>query len=330
MYGARDGGVQMHCRPRAGLGCSPPARHASLPHPTFMHTRVLPLLVAGLALLGPAGAARAAETGIPPLTATPTSQHVPGRFVWGDLFSTDPEASARFYSGVFGWTATPVGTEAARYTVLGDADGPIAGIVRGPAHPGNKDAARWIGYISVADVDKSAAAVTARGGRILAGPRDVPQRGQHAIAIDAAGGVFGLIHATGGDPEDFFPELNHWAWIGLFTREPQASAEFYRDALGYRVVEDTRTERADDYILATDDTARAGVAPLPEGSQYRALWVGFVRVADISASLDAVRTNGGRVLVEPKITSNDLAVAVAEDPFGAVFGLITLNTASAE
>lgn len=292
-----------------------------------MKTQTALILAACLAL---PGLARAAEPGLPPLTATPTNQHTPGRFVWGDLFSTDPDASARFYSSVFGWVPRTIGTDAKSYTILYAGADPIAGIARGPANPRKADAARWIGYISVPDVDQAAAAIAARGGRIVGGPRDVPDRGIHAIAVDPAGGAFGLLRSSSGDPEDYFPETGSWAWIGLFSRDTKASAEFYRDALGYTVVEDTRTAQADDYILATNDTARGGINHLPEGSQYQALWVAFVRVADIATPLAAVRANGGRVLIEPKVTSNDLAIAVAEDPFGAVFGLVTLNTTLAE
>ena len=65
----------------------------------------LSAVAAVIALLGIASPASAQSTTLPPLNAPPTSLRIPGKLIWADLFTTDPEAATKFYCGVFGWTA---------------------------------------------------------------------------------------------------------------------------------------------------------------------------------------------------------------------------------
>ena len=40
----------------------------------------------------------------PPITEPPTSQYVPGKWVWAELFTEDVSAAVRFYGEAFGWS----------------------------------------------------------------------------------------------------------------------------------------------------------------------------------------------------------------------------------
>src|ERR1019366_5363797 len=67
------------------------------------------LLSAGLPI-----SAHAAK--FPSLNAPATTEHRPGKLVWADLFTTDPDGATKFYCGLLGWTATPLEQKGKSYT----------------------------------------------------------------------------------------------------------------------------------------------------------------------------------------------------------------------
>lgn len=221
------------------------------------------LMVAALELHG------ASETDVPPIVSPATSARHPGKFIWADLVTTDPDAAINFYSRTFGWTARMIGTAPNSYTLLLNSGRPIAGVIYRKADPERKDAAgaRWVGYISVADMDKAVAAVTAAGGRVLIAPRKVGSRGLQAIVADSENSPFGLIVSASGDPGDNAVADNSWFWVQLFSRKTGEVAGFYHDALGYIAAEDTRKPGAGEFLLWSEGRACAAVTPLPEGKR---------------------------------------------------------------
>jgi hypothetical protein len=70
---------------------------------SFIYRRATVLAVAALWSIGLPASARAAAP-FQPLNSPATREHRPGKFVWADLFTTDPVAAAKFYTGLFGWT----------------------------------------------------------------------------------------------------------------------------------------------------------------------------------------------------------------------------------
>jgi hypothetical protein len=68
-----------------------------------IYRRATVLAVAALWSIGLPASARAAAP-FQPLNSPATREHRPGKFVWADLFTTDPVAAAKFYTGLFGWT----------------------------------------------------------------------------------------------------------------------------------------------------------------------------------------------------------------------------------
>ena len=62
-----------------------------------------------------------------PLHSPATGEQHPGKFVWADLFTTDPVAATKFYTGLFGWTANVIDQEGRAYTVFSNGSRPVAG-----------------------------------------------------------------------------------------------------------------------------------------------------------------------------------------------------------
>lgn len=273
----------------------------------------------------------AAGADLPPLNSPPATYCYPGKFIWGDLFTADPAAAQKFYTGLFGWTAATIertthsGTRP--YIVLSVGDRPIAGIALRPPKMKDEALGRWVGYVSVPDVAQALAAATAGGGHVLSHTKDLPQRGTQAIFTDADGAMLGLMHSSTGDPGEYLPEPGDWTWAELFARDPAAAGRYYHTVIGYDVIPDTRTDRPNNFILVSDGYSRASLAVVPDRPKARPVWLLFVRVASVKDTVAQAVKLGGRVLVPPSNAPMEYWRAVIADPTGGVIGVVQLEDA---
>jgi predicted enzyme related to lactoylglutathione lyase len=166
--------------------------------------------------------------------------------------------------------------------------------------------------------------VTKAGGRVLAAPRKLPERGEQAVFADPEGAVFGVVKSSSGDPEDFLAEPGEWIWIQLLSRDARRAAEFYRLVGGYEIVENTRSNRLSDYVLASKGYARATVRTLAREKQpeVQPTWLPFVRVKNVGESVALAKQLGGKALIEPKPEVLEGRAAVIADPTGAAIGIL--------
>lgn len=292
-------------------------------------TRLATLACAAvLAML--ASAAGAAERYWPPIVDPPTNQHTPGRWVWADLVTSDVAAAAEFYGQVFGWTYETYGSDDDRDTyTLVLADGlPIGGMVFDQrAQTGDLPSARWIGLVSVPDVDAAAAAVAQHGGKVVVAPKTFGERGETAVFQDPEGVPFAAVRSRHGDPSDYAGDVNEWLWLDLWARDVERAAKFYSAVVGYEVVPLDPADGRGAARFVAGGFARAGVRRLEDDGKVSA-WLPYVRVADVAATADRARAAGGRVLWNP-VTVGPAVVAIIADPTGAPVGIAQLTDAEA-
>ena len=118
----------------------------------------------------------------------------PGALCWNELASPDPDGSASFYRGLFGWTVEPFEGGAMRYITIKNGDASNGGIRETqPQEPPN-----WLAYFAVDDVDSAIAKIGELGGGTIAGPFDLPM-GRIGIVRDPQGAVFALYSGELGD-----------------------------------------------------------------------------------------------------------------------------------
>ncbi len=273
------------------------------------------------------GVAQETRPMVLPLLSTAGNPRLPGKFVWADLVTDDVSAAQKFYSGLFGWSFSDYGG----YVIGKTDDRPICGIFQRPRPTDQPQARpRWFGYISVANVDKARNAVLKAGGRELAAPKKLPDRGEQAVFADAEGAIFGVVKSSSGDPEDFLADPGDWIWIQLLSRDAEKASEFYRAVGGYEIIENNATNRQSDYVLTSEGYARATVRTIRSAdTRVRPAWLPFVRVSNVSDSVVKARELGGKILVEPKPELLDgrvtVSVAVIADPTGAAIGILEWN-----
>ena len=289
--------------------------------PSLNRLRLAILLAAGL-MASPAGTAaqptRVPE--MPPLNGGVQGRRLPGKFVWADLVTDDLAAAQRFYGSLFGWKFYSIHPG---YVVAELEERVLAGILQRPKPKDRPAQPRWIGFMSVASVERAGKAVVKAGGRVLAPKESLPRRGEQAIFADPEGAVFGVLRSSSGDPDDVLAAPGEWIWIQMLSRDGGAATSFYRAVAGYKVVENDTPGRASDFVLTSEGYARATIRTLRTTDQaVQATWLPFVRVTRVAEAVARVRELGGTIRFEPSPDVLQGRVAIVADPTGASIGIM--------
>ncbi|WP_374665375.1 VOC family protein [Ramlibacter sp.] len=115
-----------------------------------------------------------------------------GAFSWTELVTPDPQAALAFYGQMFGWTSEAMNMGQGDYHVIKAGGTSVGGIMSAP--PDAQGApAMWCAYVTVPDTDAAVDKCVALGGRVCAGPMDIPSVGRFAVLQDPQGAVFNVI-----------------------------------------------------------------------------------------------------------------------------------------
>jgi uncharacterized protein len=115
--------------------------------------------------------------------------NVPGALTLNQLNTSDPEAAASFYEGLFGWRTEQVASGDQDYWGIYNGDRLNAGMMR--LQPDAGAPPHWLAYFGTEDVDADAGRIGETGGQVMVPPVDVPG-GRILVAQDPQGAVFGL------------------------------------------------------------------------------------------------------------------------------------------
>lgn len=274
----------------------------------------------GAAAIG-ARAATPAQEQWPPVTAFPSGTWSPGRWVWADLFTEDVGASERFYGAVFEWSFERTTALGGRYLLARAGDEHVGALVSREA--GADRGSRWLPLMSVEDPDRAAGEAKRGGGRVVVAPITLPGRGRVAVLADPEGTPFGVIRATGGDPDDYLADLHEWVWLELWAMDMERAARFYAPLGGYEVERDTDGTGKPLLQLSSGGYGRLSIRTTLFPNLPPA-WIPFLRVADAGVTAARVRESGGRLVIEPRPDRLDGRVAICVDPGGAPFGVLAL------
>lgn len=255
------------------------------------------------------------------------SEYAPGEFCWVDVAVPDVGAAAGFYGDLLGWRHEPAPgppEETGGYGTFFLRDKPVAGI--GPIMQEGQPPA-WSSYVSVADADETAGEVTEAGGSVVVGPMDIPGgAGRMAVCHDSEGAFFSLWQPGEHIGARLVNEVGTWTWNNLFSRDPDAAAEFYGAVFGWTR---TQEEGSPDWIWGWHMEGERwpdGLGNLMAmGSDIPAeappYWQVYFAVADLDAAIEQTKGAGGSLMFGPQEVPVG-RVAVLFDPQGAAFSLI--------
>jgi uncharacterized protein len=120
----------------------------------------------------------------------------PNTLCWNELLTKDTAKATPFYEGLFGWTAKTHGAHEYTEWMRGEEKQPVGGMmpIREEHGPQWKHMpSHWGIYFAVTDPDAVAARAAKLGGKVIAGPMDVPNVGRFATMQDPQGAFFSVI-----------------------------------------------------------------------------------------------------------------------------------------
>lgn len=241
------------------------------------------------------------------------------RPTWVDLSSGDTIGSRGFYSKLFDWQ------------IEVNPDPKYGGYGRARAH--GRDAAgitptqakeqptAWNFYIHTDDVDASARAVEAAGGKVEMPPMDIPEQGRMAVFKDPTGAYISVWQPTlMGGFEAQGP--NTFGWAELNARNVEKAVPFYEKVFGW-TTKRTPVPGGPEYIeFQLDGTSVAGATEMnptaaPSVPNH---WLVYFDVEDVASAAKKAQGLGAREIVAPQSYSGG-DFAILADPQGASFGL---------
>ena len=245
------------------------------------------------------------------------------RFRWYELQPTDAAAAEAFYCAVVGWSAQRLGDPPAGYTTLNTDKGGVAGIMTLGVGEGPP---RWIGYISVDNVDAAVERVKAAGGAVRHPPVDVPGMLRFAGVSDPQGAAFVVFKGLSPEalPAGGADEPGYVGWHELGAKDGARAFDFYGGQFGW-----TRTGVFDmgemgAYQMWTDGRGgdAGGMLTLPADAGGPA-WSFYFQVDSIDAAVARITAAGGTLTNGPHQVPTGDWIVQATDPQGAAFSLVS-------
>jgi len=253
-----------------------------------------------------------------------------GSFIWYELVTPDADGSKRFYDRVVGWSIAPQSDFPNGYRMIGRSDGRMAGGLLPLTEAMKEHGARpiWLGYIHVDDVDATAAAIAADGGKMLMEPFDIPGAGRTAFVTDPVGAPFYIMTPTPPPDQpdgqsDVFDEreVERFGWNELTSSDSENVRAFYEKHFGWSTGEFMDMGPMGKYRFIDHGGRRigamCGTVPGAAGG-----WRYYVNVPSIAAAVEAVNAGGGTVKMGPHEVPGGMHIIIADDPQGAEFALV--------
>ena len=243
-------------------------------------------------------------------------QEQQGKLVWGDLYSSDVNASIDFYNKTFGWTTKKFGKNNARYHIFFDGVEPIAGVISRPSQRNQTEKALWIGSFTTKNIQSVVTKAVDNKATVIFEPHEFKYYGKRAVIADPQGGIVALLELDQTN-ENHKKISNKWSWAQLFSVDTTKAATFYQHSFDYSV-EDIG-KRKQHYYLAQQGDVRASIVELPDSFEQRDRWVNFIEVDNLTSTVEKAMENGAELIYKPN-ENNQLAII--SDPSGALLGLI--------
>lgn len=243
--------------------------------------------------------------------------YAPGTPSWCDLSTSDVDGAARFYGGMFGWTAHDAGPDAGGYRMFTLRDKYVAGLgpnmAPGPSH--------WTTYVTVADADATTATARSAGATVHVEPMDVLDVGRMAIFADPTGAAIAVWQPRLHHGAQLVNEPNTMCWNELLTRDVDAAKTFYKKVFQWEV---RSGGEYNEWLLGGDSIGGMMTMPPMVPAEVPAHWGVYFAVESCDGAVARASELGGSVMVGP-MDIEPGRFATLSDPQGATFSVIALK-----
>jgi predicted enzyme related to lactoylglutathione lyase len=247
---------------------------------------------------------------------------LPGKFVWFELVTTDAKKAQAFYGEVLGWKVVPFPLGNFTYEMIYAGDTPDT-MIGGYAPPKNdRQPSHWSSSVSVEDVDATAKAAIANGGRVVEAPSDIPGVGRRALIADPQGAELGLLRNTQGDrPDVTTAPPGRFFWNELHTTDPTKALAFYEKVVGFSHRSMDMGPGGTYHIVSRGGVDRGGVTSHLK-STVAPHWLPYVAVDDPDATIARAKRLGATIPMNPEDIPGVGRFGVLQDPTGAVLAIM--------
>ena len=244
------------------------------------------------------------------------TSYAPGTFSWVDLQTDDLDGAKQFYGALLGWSYDdiPIG-EGSVYSMAQVQGHNVAGLGERqdesiPPH--------WNCYVTVADVDASAARAAELGASILAPPFDVFDAGRMSAFADPQGAVLSIWQAKESIGARLVNAVGALTWNDLVTPDVEASSAFYSALFGWEIAEVPGSD-GQYWSITNGGRLNGGLLPIIEGGHPP--WNLYFACEDVDATVAKANEFGGETFMGPMDVPNGSRFAILRDPSGAVFSV---------
>ena len=182
-----------------------------------------------------------------------------GKFVWHENNSTDVEKAASFYTELVGWETEVWKPGEMDYPMIKAGDKTHGGF--GTAEGGAPS--HWLGHVLVENVDDTAERATQAGGKVVAGPFEIPEIGRMAVIADPQGAILSAYASPTEGPQS----EGVFVWDELVTTDVEAAKRFYSAVFGWKPRDMDMGEMTYTIFQSKGDVDVAGALPRPEGME---------------------------------------------------------------
>jgi uncharacterized protein len=244
------------------------------------------------------------------------TSHPAGTFSWSDLQTDDLDRAKSFYADLFGWS----------YNDIPIGDGSVYSMARVQGHSvaglGERQdesiPPHWNCYVTVDDVNASAARAGELGANVIAPPFDVFDAGRMAAFADPQGAILSIWQPRESIGAELVNEVGALTWNDLMSPDISASSDFYRGLFGWDISE-IEGAGGQYWSITNNGRMNGGIMPTPEGGHPA--WNLYFAVEDVDAAIAKASELGGSTIAPAMDVPNGTRFAVLGDPSGAVFSV---------
>jgi predicted enzyme related to lactoylglutathione lyase len=111
-------------------------------------------------------------------------------------------------------------------------------------------------------------------------------------------------------------------WYELMTSDLGGARAFYQAVVGWTISDKSDMPGMDYRMIAAPDAMAGGAMQIDADMAAhgaKPIWVGYIGVDDVDASVDAIKAAGGQVFMGPRDVEGAGRMAMVADPQGATF-----------
>jgi uncharacterized protein len=234
--------------------------------------------------------------------------HDHGSFCFAELNTPDPEPGRHFYESLLGWGVVDLPINSHHYSLFQKQGKDVAALRWDGRMPH-----RWIPYVHVESVDRTAARARDLGATIVAATSGMPDRVRTCVFTDPEGAVLGLWESRGHKGARLVNEAGTLWWFELLARDIEKAKQFYTSLFEWRVAETPKYGPFPYTIFKVGDQSVAGGVQFGDDWDVYPRWQVYFAVDDYKATIARAAALGGTLTFERDVPETGRMGIIRDD-----------------